>query len=113
MRRNSTCLTSSSRRLSDPISVESAVALSTAAVLLPANAQQQYPSQDIHVICAFPAGSGADVLVRYFAMKLPHHWWVLGVDVQLQHDLDHQQQRRLFLKSDWHRGRGKRWLAIV
>jgi tripartite-type tricarboxylate transporter receptor subunit TctC len=47
----------------------SAVALSTAAVLLPANAQQ-YPSQDIHVICAFPAGSGADVLVRYFAMKL-------------------------------------------
>jgi tripartite-type tricarboxylate transporter receptor subunit TctC len=31
---------------------------------------QQYPSQDIHVICAFPAGSGADVLVRYFAEKL-------------------------------------------
>ena len=29
-----------------------------------------YPSQDIHVICAFPAGSGADVLVRYFAEKL-------------------------------------------
>ena len=33
-------------------------------------AAQQYPSQDIHVICAFPAGSGADVLVRYFAEKL-------------------------------------------
>ncbi len=31
---------------------------------------QQYPSQDIRVICAFPAGSGADVLVRYFAEKL-------------------------------------------
>jgi tripartite-type tricarboxylate transporter receptor subunit TctC len=31
---------------------------------------QQYPSQDIHFICAFPAGSGADVLVRYFAEKL-------------------------------------------
>jgi tripartite-type tricarboxylate transporter receptor subunit TctC len=31
---------------------------------------QQYPSQEIHVICAFPAGSGADVLVRYFAEKL-------------------------------------------
>jgi tripartite-type tricarboxylate transporter receptor subunit TctC len=30
----------------------------------------QYPSQEIHVICAFPAGSGADVLVRYFAEKL-------------------------------------------
>ena len=29
-----------------------------------------YPSQDIRLICAFPAGSGADVLVRYFAEKL-------------------------------------------
>jgi tripartite-type tricarboxylate transporter receptor subunit TctC len=34
-----------------------------------ANAQN-YPSQDIRLICAFPAGSGADVLVRYFAEKL-------------------------------------------
>jgi tripartite-type tricarboxylate transporter receptor subunit TctC len=31
---------------------------------------QAYPSQDIHLISAFPAGSGADVLVRYFAEKL-------------------------------------------
>ncbi len=31
---------------------------------------QQYPSQDIHLLSAFPAGSGADVLVRYFADKL-------------------------------------------
>jgi tripartite-type tricarboxylate transporter receptor subunit TctC len=31
---------------------------------------QQYPSQDLHFICAFPAGSGADVLVRYFAEKV-------------------------------------------
>jgi tripartite-type tricarboxylate transporter receptor subunit TctC len=31
---------------------------------------QAYPDRDIHVICAFPAGSGADVLVRYFAEKL-------------------------------------------
>ena len=31
---------------------------------------QQYPNQDIRFICAFPAGSGADVLVRYFAEKL-------------------------------------------
>jgi tripartite-type tricarboxylate transporter receptor subunit TctC len=31
---------------------------------------QQYPSQDIRVVCAFPAGGGADVLVRYFAEKL-------------------------------------------
>jgi tripartite-type tricarboxylate transporter receptor subunit TctC len=31
---------------------------------------QSYPSQDIHLVCAFPPGSGADVLVRYFADKL-------------------------------------------
>jgi tripartite-type tricarboxylate transporter receptor subunit TctC len=31
---------------------------------------QEYPSQDIRLVCAFPAGSGADVLVRYFAEKL-------------------------------------------
>ena len=53
------------------------VTLATAAVLAatlgaapePALAQE-YPSRDIHFICAFPAGSGADVLVRYFAEKL-------------------------------------------
>ena len=28
---------------------------------------QAYPSQDIRFVCAFPPGSGADVLVRYFA----------------------------------------------
>lgn len=48
-----------------------AVVLSAAAAVPLAGAlAQQYPSQDIHVICAFPAGSGADVLVRYFAEKL-------------------------------------------
>jgi tripartite-type tricarboxylate transporter receptor subunit TctC len=31
---------------------------------------QDYPSQDIHVICGFPPGSGADIFVRYFAEKL-------------------------------------------
>jgi tripartite-type tricarboxylate transporter receptor subunit TctC len=39
--------------------------------LVPVLAQaQQYPAQDIHFICAFPPGSGADVLVRYFADKV-------------------------------------------
>jgi tripartite-type tricarboxylate transporter receptor subunit TctC len=48
-----------------------AVVLSAAAAVPLAGAfAQQYPSQEIHVICAFPAGSGADVLVRYFAEKL-------------------------------------------
>ena len=31
---------------------------------------QTYPSQDIHLICAYPAGSGADLFVRYYAEKL-------------------------------------------
>jgi tripartite-type tricarboxylate transporter receptor subunit TctC len=39
------------------------------AALAPVRAQQ-YPAQDIHFICAFPPGSGADVLVRYFADKV-------------------------------------------
>lgn len=41
------------------------------AALLPVSAvAQDYPSQDIRLICAFPAGGGADVIVRYFAEKL-------------------------------------------
>jgi tripartite-type tricarboxylate transporter receptor subunit TctC len=31
---------------------------------------QQWPAQDIHFICGFPPGSGADVIVRYFAEKV-------------------------------------------
>jgi tripartite-type tricarboxylate transporter receptor subunit TctC len=33
-------------------------------------AAQDYPSQDIHMLCGFPPGSGADVFVRYFGEKL-------------------------------------------
>ncbi|MGZ3411965.1 MAG: Bug family tripartite tricarboxylate transporter substrate binding protein [Xanthobacteraceae bacterium] len=29
-----------------------------------------YPSKDIHAICMFPAGSGADVFVRFYGKKL-------------------------------------------
>jgi tripartite-type tricarboxylate transporter receptor subunit TctC len=48
-------------------------AFSAAAVLLlpgSGRAADEYPTQEIHIICAFPAGSGADVLVRYFGEKL-------------------------------------------
>jgi tripartite-type tricarboxylate transporter receptor subunit TctC len=38
--------------------------------LAPARAQDGYPNQTIRFVCAFPAGSGADVLVRYFADKV-------------------------------------------
>ena len=47
--------------------------VATATILLVSGvtaSAQQYPSQDIHFICAFPAGSGADVLVRYVAEKI-------------------------------------------
>jgi tripartite-type tricarboxylate transporter receptor subunit TctC len=48
-----------------------AAALAAASGAMPTNAHAQaYPSQDIRLICAFPAGSGADVLVRYFGEKL-------------------------------------------
>ncbi|MFL6796047.1 MAG: Bug family tripartite tricarboxylate transporter substrate binding protein [Xanthobacteraceae bacterium] len=45
--------------------------LAAAILLLPAAARaQDYPSQDLRFICGFPAGSGADVLVRYMAEKV-------------------------------------------
>jgi tripartite-type tricarboxylate transporter receptor subunit TctC len=52
-----------------------AVALAAAAIsvqLAPGTvrAADEYPSQNIRFVCAFPAGSGADVLVRYFADKV-------------------------------------------
>jgi len=55
--------------------LRSAVALATtvtaAGLSAPTSAwAQQYPSQDVHFICAFPAGSGADVIVRYMAEKM-------------------------------------------
>src|SRR5689334_20170551 len=31
---------------------------------------QQWPAQDIHLICGFAAGSGADVIVRFMAEKM-------------------------------------------
>src|SRR4051812_20300088 len=41
------------------------------ALALPAGAQEQdYPSREIRLVCGFVAGSGADVIHRYFAEKL-------------------------------------------
>src|SRR5690606_15648 len=52
-----------------------ALALGAAAMMAPMApatgfAQDAYPSKNITFICAFPAGSGADILVRYFAEKV-------------------------------------------
>src|SRR3970040_2506466 len=33
-------------------------------------AQADYPSRNITIVCTFPAGTGADIYVRYFAEKL-------------------------------------------
>lgn len=48
------------------------LALGATALMAPglAFAQSGYPSKTISFICAFPAGSGADVLVRFFADKV-------------------------------------------
>lgn len=53
------------------ITRRTALALSGAALLSPGMAfAQAYPAKTISFICAFPAGSGADVLVRFFAEKV-------------------------------------------
>src|SRR5215510_1947552 len=57
--------------LERPRDVVRTIVLAAAVAAAPAAAQaQDYPSQDIRFICGFPAGSGADVLVRYFAEKV-------------------------------------------
>jgi tripartite-type tricarboxylate transporter receptor subunit TctC len=48
-----------------------AIPLAFALAFAPVDARaQEYPTKEIQILCAFPAGSGADVLVRYFADKL-------------------------------------------
>ena len=49
-----------------------AIAGALATLLLAATpaVAQTYPAQDIHLICGYPAGSGADITVRHFAEKL-------------------------------------------
>src|SRR5262249_40124115 len=39
------------------------------ALSAPASAQT-YPGQDMRFVCAYPAGSGADIFVRFYAEKL-------------------------------------------
>lgn len=44
--------------------------LTTALGAAPAVAQEKYPAKEIHFICSFPPGSGADIMVRFFADKI-------------------------------------------
>ena len=64
---NTTSLALSRRRL-----IEGGAAVAASAAFgLPAFAQDaNYPSREVHVIAAFPAGSGADVYTRYFAENM-------------------------------------------
>jgi tripartite-type tricarboxylate transporter receptor subunit TctC len=51
--------------------VSGALALLTATfVTASAVAQEKYPSKEIHFICGFAPGSGADIMVRFFADKI-------------------------------------------
>jgi len=45
-------------------------ALAAAPFCAESSRAQPYPAQDIHFICGFPPGSGADTIVRYFAEKM-------------------------------------------
>ena len=55
--------------LARPLACSASCALALAMLAAPACAQT-YPGQDVHLISAFPPGSGADVLVRYVAEKV-------------------------------------------
>ena len=51
--------------------VSGALALLAAiSMTAPAVAQDKYPSKEIRFICSFPPGSGADIMVRFFADKI-------------------------------------------
>jgi len=44
--------------------------LAAISMTAPAVAQDKYPSKEIRFICSFPPGSGADIMVRFFADKI-------------------------------------------
>jgi tripartite-type tricarboxylate transporter receptor subunit TctC len=46
------------------------IALGLALASIPVAAQQDYPTRPIHVYIGFPAGSGADILGRYFTIQM-------------------------------------------
>jgi tripartite-type tricarboxylate transporter receptor subunit TctC len=60
------------KHVATPLARSATAALLAAVIsLLPtATHAQDFPTQDIRFICGFPAGSGADVLVRYFGEKV-------------------------------------------
>lgn len=60
----------SRRRVIQGLSAATAVpTLAMPSLISPAIAQD-YPTRDVSFVCAFPAGSGADVIVRWYAEKM-------------------------------------------
>ena len=57
-------------QLASRLSCACAVALAALAAVPHDARAQAYPSQDVNFICGFAAGSGADIIVRYFADKM-------------------------------------------
>ncbi len=45
-------------------------ALAAVPLSLGAHAQQDWPAREIHIVCAYAAGTGADVTVRYYANEI-------------------------------------------
>src|SRR3954469_17861659 len=58
-----------SRRTLIKTALGAAAAPAASVFPMPALAQQ-YPSQDIHFVCAFPGGSSSDLIVRFVAEKI-------------------------------------------
>ncbi|HWL04792.1 MAG TPA: tripartite tricarboxylate transporter substrate binding protein [Xanthobacteraceae bacterium] len=58
------------RRLRIHLAAALAVAVASVGLAGPATAADEYPTHNITLICALPPGSGADVIVRYFADQL-------------------------------------------
>ncbi len=52
------------------LSTTALAALAVAAVAGSVGAQEVYPSREIRVVCGYAAGTGADVIVRFFAEKM-------------------------------------------
>src|SRR5215472_14702361 len=57
-------------RLAVPFSVATGFAAWMLAIVAPPAGAQEYPTREIRSLCNYAAGSGADVIVRYYSDRL-------------------------------------------